>query len=64
MEIGLNDMITLVKEDTYVTGRIDGLRLKLGALEEISIDHIDMWFYMSDGWQIAVEGDSDEIQPE
>jgi hypothetical protein len=63
-EVGLGYEVTLNKGSTFVTGRINGVKLNHGDIERISLEEIDNWFFMSDGWLFVVDGEDDEIQPE
>jgi len=50
LEIGLGSYIGLKKGGTLVTGLVNGIKLADGILEKISLEEIDMWFYMDSGW--------------
>jgi hypothetical protein len=64
--IGLGAEVQIVKGDTLVVGRIDGMKLVRGEVERVSLEEIDYWFYMDMGWKfLSEEGEKDaEIQPE
>lgn len=67
MEIGLGVPVTLVNDTTMVAGIIDGIKLNRNGVERISIEQMDYWFYLMDGWQLLVEEEESEdgqIQPE
>lgn len=59
-EITLGSYVTLKKEETFVIGAIDGLKLVRGNLERISVEEMDYWFWMSDGWQIVIDQPTEE----
>ena len=60
LEIGLGSYIGLKKAGTLVTGLVNGIKLADGILEKISLEEIDMWFYMDSGWGfIQLEEDED-----
>lgn len=66
-EIGLNSPVTIANENTVVAGVVDGIKLGRSGLERISIENIEGWFWMSDGWEFLVdaeEAQDGEIQPE
>jgi hypothetical protein len=50
LEIGLGSYVGLRKGDTLITGLINGMKLADGILERISLEEIDLWFYMDAGW--------------
>ena len=50
LEIGLGSYIGFKKGGTLVTGLVNGIKLADGILEKISLEEIDMWFYMDSGW--------------
>lgn len=58
MQIFLGDTITLIRGNTQVTGKVEGLRLKHGELAMIAIENIAGWLIIADGWQF-VEDDED-----
>lgn len=55
MNVFLGDEVTLNRDETWVTGRVNGIKLDRGNLEKISIEGIDTWFYMEWGWKFAEE---------
>lgn len=66
-EIGLNSPVTIVNENTVVAGIVDGIKLGRAGLERISIENIEGWFWMSDGWEFLVDAEEAQdgaIQPE
>ena len=50
LEIGLGSYVGLSKGDTVIHGMVDGIKLADGILERISLEEIDLWFYMDAGW--------------
>ena len=50
LEIGLGSFVGIRKAKTFITGTVDGIKLRDGVLERISIEEIDPWFYMDAGW--------------
>jgi hypothetical protein len=60
LEIGLGSYVGLSKGDTVIQGMVDGIKLSEGILERISMEEIEMWFYMDAGWQfMRMEGRED-----
>ena len=55
MEIGMGSRVAINLGETWVVGTVDGMKIAKGELEKISIEEIDMWFYMSDGWKFSSE---------
>jgi hypothetical protein len=66
MEIGLGSSVGLTRGTTMVFGLIDGIKLNRGEIERVSIESMDYWFWMSEGWQFISEEEEEngEIQPE
>lgn len=67
MEIGLGVPVTIVRDTTVVGGVIDGIKLSRNGVERLSIEGMDYWFWLSDGWQLLVdeeESENGQIQPE
>lgn len=67
LEIGLGVRVGLVRGDTAVFGAIDGLKMTRGEIERVSIEEVDHWFWMSEGWKFIAdeeESENGEIQPE
>lgn len=66
-EVGLNSPVTIINENTVVAGVVDGIKLGRFGLERISIENIEGWFFISDGWQFLVDAEEEQdgsIQPE
>lgn len=66
-EIGLNTPVTIINETTVVAGVVDGIKVGRAGLERISIENIEGWFWMSDGWEFLVDeeaADDGSVQPE
>lgn len=58
MQLFLGDRITIVKEDTYITGKTRGIVLDAyGKIERIFLDALDTSFYLSSGWKIVDESE-------
>lgn len=55
MQVFLGDLVTIIKGETVVTGRVEGLKMIHGELERIAITNVDSWFWLSDGWLFAEE---------
>ncbi len=56
MNIFLGDEITLVKDETFVTGRTRGVILDAtGHVERVYINGMDTCFWLKDGWKFADE---------
>ena len=66
IEIGLGTPVMLSRGNTVVIGAIDGMKLSRGEIERVSIEEMDHWFWMSEGWKfITNDGEEDgQIQPE
>ena len=61
MQVFLGDEITLVKGDSWVTGRVAGVVLDdKRELERLYLHEIGVAFWMRDGWKIV--DDSEEIE--
>tara|TARA_B110000285_G_scaffold1782_1_gene1903 strand:+ start:1661 stop:1879 length:219 start_codon:yes stop_codon:yes gene_type:complete len=60
LEIGLGSYVGLRKGATLITGMVNGIKLADGILEKISLEEVDMWFYMDAGWGfIQIDGSED-----
>ena len=65
MQIFLGDLVTIMKNDTWVTGTVSGIVLdSRRELERVYIESIDMAFWMADNWKFVEdeewkEGDDD-----
>lgn len=53
--IFLGDLVTIIKGETVISGRIEGLKMLNGELERIAFKSIDNWFWLNDGWLFAEE---------
>lgn len=65
-EVGLGTPVTIVNDTTIIGGIVDGMKLGRNGLERISIEKIDHWFWMSDGWEFLVDEEDEadgSIQP-
>lgn len=62
MLVMLGDTVTLVKEDTWITGQVAGVVLNdKRDLERIYIHNINIPFYLSDGWRIVDDEEGEEL---
>jgi hypothetical protein len=60
MEISIDDIVVLMKDDTFITGRISGLKFRGENLEVMWIHGIEHGLYLSDGWRIERNITNDE----
>jgi|TARA_R110000803_G_scaffold107000_3_gene175137 hypothetical protein len=61
MQLFLGDRVTLVKEDTFITGAISGIVLdKTKQLERVYIEHIDSPVWMYQGWRFVEDTEWEE----
>jgi hypothetical protein len=61
MLVMLGDTVTLVKQDTWITGQVAGVVLNdKRDLERIYIHNINVPFYLSNGWRIVDDEDEGE----
>ena len=60
MDIGIGSYVVLNKGTTTVTGLIDGLKVKDGDLERVSLLEMDNWFWMDGGWKFMKETEEDD----
>jgi hypothetical protein len=49
----LGDVVTLAKDDTYITGSVNGLKLYKGHLQLISVESVPAWFSLEKGWKVV-----------
>lgn len=63
MQIFLGDHVTIMRGDTVISGKVEGVKLDKGQLEKVAIENIDSWFYMENGWQFLdeIEGEDNEV---
>jgi len=63
MQIFLGDHVTIVRGDTLVSGKVEGVKLDKGQLEKVALENIDTWFYLENGWVFVdeTEDEDDEI---
>ena len=61
MNVFLGDIVTLNRNDTWITGSVNGIKLHKGHLEMVSLEDIDVWFRMDAGWKFATESEDIEI---
>jgi len=63
MLVMLGDEVTLMKNDTWVTGRVAGVVLdNKRELERIYLHEIAVAFWMSEGWRVVDDSDDFEIE--
>lgn len=64
MQVFLGDEITIFKNETTVTGRVAGVKLRDTdkQLERIYIQELPSPFWMRDGWLIVDEIDEGETE--
>ena len=61
MLVMLGDTITLVKNDTWVTGQVAGVVLDdHKELERVYLHDLNYAFYMSAGWKIVDDREDEE----
>ena len=61
MQVFLGDTVTLVRNDTYVTGAVSGVVLdKNKLLERIYIEGLTAPFWMADNWKFLETEYEDE----
>ncbi len=61
MLVMLGDTVTLVKQDTWITGQVAGVVLNdKRELERVYIHNINVPFYLSDGWRIVDDEEEGE----
>ena len=61
MLVMLGDTVTLVKQDTWITGQVAGVVLNdKRELERVYIHNINIPFYLSDGWRIVDDEEEGE----
>lgn len=59
MNIFLGDEITLTKQTAWVTGKVNGVKLDKGHLQMVSLEHVELWLRIDEGWRIV--DDSEEV---
>lgn len=59
MQIFLGDLVTMMKNETIVTGRVEGVKMRHGELERVAIVGIDGWLYVNEGWLFAEEEEAE-----
>jgi hypothetical protein len=62
MQIFLGDYVTIVRGDTAVSGKVEGVKLDKGQLEKVAFEFIDAWFYLDNGWVFV--DDTEEAEDE
>jgi hypothetical protein len=61
MNIFLGDEITLTKQTAWITGKVNGVKLDKGHLQMISLEHIDLWLNVDQGWRIVDENEDSDL---
>lgn len=65
MLVMLGDTITIMKGETWVTGQVAGVVLDdTKELERIYFHHINVPFWMRDGWKVVDESEDEEQEDE
>tara|TARA_R110000868_G_scaffold234537_1_gene488220 strand:+ start:2947 stop:3138 length:192 start_codon:yes stop_codon:yes gene_type:complete len=59
VNIFLGDEITLTKQTAWVTGKVNGVKLDKGHLQMVSLEHVELWLRIDEGWRIV--DDSEEV---
>ena len=63
MDLEIGQECTLMKGETFVTGKLRGIRLRKDDLvEAMWIDEIETAFYPADGWMMVDDSGDDELQ--
>lgn len=60
MQLFLGDWVTIRKNESYISGRVNGLKMNKGELERLSFEEVNGWFSMKDGWLFVIEMEEDE----
>lgn len=61
MEIRIGGYAELMKGSTIVSGLVNGIKVKEGELERVSIEELD-WFVLEDGWAFVMESEMDDAE--
>ena len=61
MEIKIGGYAELIKGSTVVSGLVNGIKVKEGELERVSIEELD-WFVLEDGWSFLMESEMDDAE--
>jgi hypothetical protein len=61
MEIRIGGYAELIKGSTIVSGLVNGIKVKDGELERVSIEELD-WFVLEDGWAFVMESEMDDAE--
>lgn len=60
MQLFLGDWVTIRKNESYVSGRVNGLKTNKGELERLSFKEVNSWFAIKDGWRFVIEEEDNE----
>ena len=61
MEVRIGGYVELMKGSTIVSGLVNGIKVKDGELERVSIEELD-WFVLEDGWAFVMESEMDDAE--
>ena len=61
MEVRIGGYVELMKGSTIVSGLVNGIKVKDGELERVSIEELD-WFVLEDGWAFVMESEEDDAE--
>ena len=61
MEVRIGGYVELIKGSTIVSGLVNGIKVKDGELERVSIEELD-WFVLEDGWAFVMEREEDDAE--
>lgn len=61
MEVRIGGYVELIKGSTIVSGLVNGIKVKDGELERVSIEELD-WFVLEDGWAFVMESEEDDAE--
>ena len=61
MEVRIGGYVELMKGSTIVSGLVNGIKVKEGELERVSIEELD-WFVLEDGWAFVMESEMDDAE--
>ena len=65
MQVFLGDTVTLIKNDTWVTGQVRGMVLdEHKMVERIYMRDLDGVFWMKDGWKFGEVEYEEELEDE
>lgn len=65
MQVFLGDTVTLIKNDTWITGQVRGIVLdEHKQVERVYMSDIEGSFWMKDGWKFTEETEYEEEEEE